>query len=315
MNLNENESQKDHALKIALEALDMLLYKKQDTSIILRNCLAVASLCGDSENSKWIRNELSGYEVIDNPKLPIYRRMKGSLEYTDKPNFESVEEFDIKYSVHFIESKLNLKEDLIVWQGENFEKYATLPRDWCYKLLSSVQDRCLLFLLNTLAKLRYGGKIQSIIETIQNEVNTSLIKVNNDLGSEMQSIAINLNSVDPMDWSKAVHSCRRVLSYLADVVYPASKDLFISKNGKSYDVGNDKYMNRLLAFVEIKNGDELEKDHLAYMAKYYNSCRNLMGKGEHDKISCYEAEQIVVHSYMIIVEILKLMKREETPKP
>jgi hypothetical protein len=40
----------------------------------------------------------------------------------------------------------------------------------------------------------------------------------------------NLRSDNPEDWSNAVHSCRRILQDLADVVFPATEEIRVKES-------------------------------------------------------------------------------------
>ncbi len=69
----------------------------------------------------------------------------------------------------------------------------------------------------------------------------------------LSAVYENLQSENPEDWSNAVHSCRRILQDLADVVFPPQdEDRIRIVSGKEQVVrlGMDNYINRIIAFVE-----------------------------------------------------------------
>ncbi len=300
------KSAKEHALNLAMTTMNLLVSGNCETHAILRSCYAVASLIGDNENKEWVDNELSGYGK-DNEEIPSYRSFR-KLEREGE-----IENWDVPNAIHRIEHSMKSKESLKVWKGD-FEKYAKIPPDWCYNILSSVQDRCLKFSIDTINQLEYSGTIHSLIETTQNEVNKKLIEINPKINSELQSISNNVKSQEPTDRSKAIHSCRRILKLIADDAFPARKGLYKDSLGEEHPVKENDYMNRLLFFLEEKKVSKLVEKEIQYLAPFFDTIRELSCKGEHFEISKFETEQVVVHTYLILSQILKLLNKSSLLK-
>ncbi len=289
------ESPSEHALDLALDTLNKLNKEESQTSAILRSCYTIASLMGDHKNKEWIDRELSGYKK-DND-FPNYRKFKNKSQGA----------FSVDYSVHKIEYAVKMKESLESWDS-GFKNHFTLSPSWSHTIISEIKDKALKFLIDTITKLRYSGKMVSLIENIQKEVNSKLTKINPQIDSEIQSISVNIIGEDSEKLSKVAHSCRRILKLLADKVFPSSDEPFIDSDNKSHSIKDDAYMNRLLMFLEKNKGDKLITKEINYLGPIFDEIRESAGKGVHATISKFETEKIFIHTYLIVSEILKHYK-------
>lgn len=304
------KSQQEYALYLAKLTLEKILTSDCETHTILRGCYTIASLLGDSENIEWINKELNGYPEVSEEngkeRVPPYRQFHGIPIDKRGLRLDKPIPYNVTTSTHRIEHSVKNKEDLRIWHGNDFEIYSDLSPDWCHHILNSVQDKCLKFLVNKIAQLEFEGRINNLIITIQEEVNNKLVRINPEITAELQSISNNITSKNKSDLSKVAHSCRRILKLLANEVYPASKEPYLDTRGNERKITEDAYMNRLLAFIEQNKGLKLIKCEVDILSSYLDNIRELSGKGEHSELTKYETEQVTVHTYLIISEILKL---------
>lgn len=286
----------EDALKIALITRDKILQENSDTSSILRGCFVVASSLGDSKNIEWISNELSGYSK--EREIPFYR------DFISKKSGN----FVVKDTVHRLEHVIKKGKELVIWDGKT-DMSVNLEPDWCYSILSKVKDRCLMYLTNKIIELEYGGLISSIIDRMRTEIDNKLSKLSNEAIIELQSIyTILCGGKTEADWSKVAHSCRKVFKYVANNLFPPKDECYTDSEGKKHNVKEDDYMNRILAFIDMKKGDKIIKAEIKYLSSYLDRIRDFSGKGEHSKFDRIQAEQIAVHTYLILSDILRFVK-------
>lgn len=95
---------------------------------------------------------------------------------------------------------------------ENSEKLAKIKqslyryiRDWNYRL-------------------KYENSINDIFQSARAAVLEKIKVIAPDLQEILASTYDNLSSNKPVDWSNAVHNCRRVLQELANGLYPATNE-------------------------------------------------------------------------------------------
>lgn len=147
--------------------------------------------------------------------------------------------------------------------------------------------------------------MNSLLKSIQEEVDSKITKLSNEINTEIQSISSNLNSEDTEKLSKVALSCRRILKLLADIVYPPNKTPLLDTEGNEHSIKDDAFMNRLLAFLEENKSDKLTKNEIKYLAPIFDELREFSGKGVHSEIYKFEAEKIFIHTYLIIAEVLR----------
>lgn len=296
------DSPKKFALHHATETLNKILEGNAKTSLILRGCLAVASMMGNQTDKQWISMELSGYyyeNYLD--FIPSYRKF---TEYSGSQSYKYVVKDPMHRIEHVVESKLPLN----TWDEANGTS-RKVAIEWCHDISQEVQDRCLTFLMDSITKLQYSGMITSLIDTIQNEVNQKITKINSEISSELQSIYNNLSGKTAAEWSNAANSCRRVLMILANNVYPPTEETYRDSDGKIHTLKEDDFMNRILLFIEKNNGNGFLRCETKILGSYFDNFREQAGKNIHSsQPSKFEVEQLVIHTYLIISEVIKLVK-------
>jgi AbiTii len=131
---------------------------------------------------------------------------------------------------------------------------------------------------------------------------------------KMAAIYRNLESENSEDWSNAVHGCRRVLVELADAVFPSTGEVRQrTMGGKLVPIklGQDNYINRLVAFVEDQSESTRSADitgsHLHYMGDRLDALNAAASKGTHSDVGREEADRYVVYTYLIVGDILSLL--------
>ena len=132
------------------------------------------------------------------------------------------------------------------------------------------------------------------------------------------AVSENLQSVNPEDWANAVHSCRRILQDLADVIFPSvDEGRIVKKDGKEITIklGKENYINRIVAFVQNKSDserfEEIVGSNLRYLGDRLDSTFRAAQKGSHENImSRDEADRYVVYTYLLVGDILSLYTRE-----
>lgn len=128
---------------------------------------------------------------------------------------------------------------------------------------------------------------------------------------KLSSVYSNMDSDNPEDWANAVHSCRRILVDLADVLYPP-RDEPIDIGGKPVKVGQEQYINRLVQFVASKSDSKTYNDvvgaDLGNIGNRLDAINDAVCKGTHTEISKDEAARYIIHTYLLISDIVSLIE-------
>jgi hypothetical protein len=169
------------------------------------------------------------------------------------------------------------------------------------------------YVLDKYYVLKFGLIPEEIFNNTRDRVDKKLGEMVPDAVKKFVSAYENLKSTNPEDWSNAVHSCRRILKTVADVLYPPNTDgkTSIERNGRSVDIGPDNYINRLMIYIEDHSASERFRDivgsHLKYMGERLDAIYEASSKGTHTDITKRsEAERYIIYTYLILGDILSL---------
>lgn len=306
LSLRKFSSPREEALEIANTARKSLLDGKSDIVSLLRSCLVVSKNLKKIEEEKWINYELSGYP--ESSKVPDYRLIP--CKYTEGGfTRKDLRKFRLDSPIYIIMSFIKANQPLKMKYEENV--VAGFDRLSLRLLISNIEDKCLSFLNDVISELQFGGIVEYLMEGIRNQADEKLAKLDENISQETNSLYTNLSSKSPADWTKVAHSCRRILKFLADKIFPPTNEVYIMKDGRSFEVKENQVINRLCAFIDQKATGEERKTAIAetkYLEEYIRQVVDISQKGEHGKdIEEYDAHIIAIHTYLIVSEILKLM--------
>lgn len=297
-------SPREQALIYAYNAQNSILSGNQDAVSTLRSCLVIASLLKKTSMKQWVNKELQGYSPSD--KIPGYRTL--SCNKVNNFNiFQGFERFDVPYGVHNLQEHFNAKKNvyvdhdcgsLVIYQGE------------LSQLLSTIVDKCLFFLNQIIDELQYGGTVEYLMEEIRKNTDEKLAQLDKKIVDETRSLSLNLTSTNPADWNKVAHSTRKMLKILADNVFPPQNQPYITKDKRTLEVSDDKFINRLYAFLDQKLRGRQRAfmiSEIEYFEAYLHQLVIYSHRGEHkSSIEKYQADMLAVHTYLIISEVLWL---------
>jgi hypothetical protein len=169
------------------------------------------------------------------------------------------------------------------------------------------------YVLNTYYGLRFSSVPEGVFERTRNRVDKKLAEMAPPAVKKFVSVYDNLKSSNPEDWSNAVHSCRRILQAVANVLYPPSPNGLeeIERKGKKIKVGPDNYINRLMIYAEDHSNSERFQDivgsHLKFLGNRIDAIYSAASKGSHAEIKTpEEAERYIIYTYLLLGDILGL---------
>ena len=165
-------------------------------------------------------------------------------------------------------------------------------------------------------ELRYSGVSTDLFSRYRLSVDS---KIGNYLTKSVRkflAVYDNLKSENPENWANAVHSCRRILEDLADLVFPPTAEtrtIDVQDHKKTILLGKDQYINRIIAFVEDKSKserfEELIGSHLYYIGNRLDSIFKASQKGTHSSVGKEEADRYVLYTYLLVGDILSLYEQ------
>ena len=179
------------------------------------------------------------------------------------------------------------------------------------KWIGTISGSLYNYILDIYNRLRYGNIIEDIFTKTRFAVDTSLMKLCPEAIKKFISVYDNMDSENPEDWANAIHSCRRILNDFADSIYPPNDEPIKLSNGKVIKVGKDQYINRLVQFISNKSKSEtytaIVGSDLGSIGERLDAINNAVCKGTHSKLTKDEAARYLIHTYLLIGDIIQLM--------
>lgn len=177
---------------------------------------------------------------------------------------------------------------------------------WLEKLKCRIYD----YILSIYNKLQYGNAIEDIFTASRLSVNDRLMEICPEAIKKFISVYDNMDSENSEDWANAVHSCRRILSDLADSLYtPTEVPLVVA--GRTIKLGKDQYVNRLVQYItsksESKTYQSIVGADLRSIGERIDAVNDAVCKGTHTDISKDEASRYLIHTYLLISDIVNLI--------
>ena len=314
-------------LGIAQKLQNEVLFGNNSSEKNLHGFLTVAELLNRPDDVTWVKRELLGY-AGDDP-VPDYRMRSCTLNdesgndviFKDATPFSITEAWypqsqiehmmndpdmkTLKFTVNAKYTKKLFQNDLKDEPSGNYViKYT---KSEVQKILAGAKLELISRLNSMIVEISYGRIPKSIFEKFQNDVNSTLGDSNDAAISELNIAIENLGqSEDQERIAHVAFACRRLIKSIADNLFPPQNNEYPLKGGKMIDVGEEKFLNRLEAFV-----DSVDSPNRKYLIRKIGLLRDLYGevpesinKGTHLHISNSDAEMLVIYSYIILGDIV-----------
>jgi len=225
--------------------------------------------------------------------------------------------FDSRYtgataSEHVVEKYQDVLNNIQIKRSQ----ISNLIKDY-RALLSKIKNNIYNYVLNINLQLRFEHTTESIFQKTKIQVDKKLNTICPDAIRKFVAAYNRLSSDNPEEWSQAMSTCRNVLKEFADFVFPPQNEKYRNKNGETLDVADDKYKNRLIAFIDQQtHGDKgkFTKSRLNDLMARIHSLIDLLSKGTHVGLDLQDVNICVIDAYLLIGSLLNLVEiKEEKP--
>lgn len=339
MKMPKLRSSATEAFDLSSELLADLELERLPLASCVMKAARLARFIGDDEYFLIFRNELSGYpstprgvepEIWNLCKLAGRVRAKKKKNDEGKYTDEIVETAEIRSIATIEENAATLKMRLSFFQPQPVNISSANPSQYVHAPFRNLQAETQIaisyrdemsilaarrafvyeFALTKHFELRVSSAAEDIFEGYRRRIDRHLGDLIPDELRRLDSIQANLKSDNPEDWANAGHSCRRLLQAVADALYPPTDEPVKSASGRSIKIGRDNYINRLIMFCESKTTSGVSfrviSSDLSFIGERMDSIFNAAQKGSHADIALDEAQRFVIHTYLLIGDILDL---------
>ena len=261
-------------------------------------------------NRRYIANDISTGEKKEYAYLDSIEHLEQQLDLT-KAGVDAATDPDISLT------SANPNQFLSAPTGNTYERQSL--RNQASQLSQRLASRRAFihqYASKVYYELKFSGVASEIFSRIRNRVDGSISSLIPDSTRRFSAVYENLESENPENWSNAVHSCRRIIEDLANAVFPPQdKNRVLQINGrkKSISLGAGNYINRIMCFVDdnsdLETTSAIIGSHLSYLGDRLDALVSGAQKGTHSDItSMEEADRIVVHTYLLVGDILSIKK-------
>jgi hypothetical protein len=325
------------ALALSEEVLTNIELSELPLAHIALKASRLARLLNDFDAQKIMEYEASGYPSTPDGVVPnIYRLAVEAGRESQQKNEKTgqINNYIYTTSIEELEQELKSTEAALaaardpdvsvssanpnqtVWNpiGNKFERDTIrTSAARAQRRLSTRRSFIYSYVLRRHHELRFSGIADDIFSRIREKVDSVIGTKVPDAVQKLSAVYENLQSENPEDWANAVHSCRRILQDLANAVYPPRPDVEKEIGGKKklIKLGEDNYINRLIAFLEERSTSErfvqIVGSHLSFVGDRLDSVFRAAQKGSHSIVTKEEADRYVVYTYLVTGDVLSLL--------
>ena len=319
---------------LSKEILDDFEQSRIPIENVILKCLRLCRLLGDNTGIQLFTYESSGYPCSPtglSPDVWQIAQLAGRTYMTPNPNNPSVMLFfhipellcEFQSIIETNNKQLSATFDPSIsivgtpYQPMGYQNANQMVRTSAsntitsaQKWLQTIRGRLYDYILQIHNNLLYGNIVEDAFTKARVATNLKLNTLCPQAINKFVSVYENMGSDNPEDWANAVHSCRRVLMDLADTLYPAREEPIVI-NGKKVELGKDKYINRLMQFISSKEDSNtyahVVGSDLSSIGNRLDAINDAVCKGTHAEITKDEASRYIIHTYLLISDIVALL--------
>lgn len=149
------------------------------------------------------------------------------------------------------------------------------------------------------------AQVQGIVEQLVEDVEVFCSERAPAAFRQLRSARKRLAEGDEESLSHCATSCRRALKSVADELFPPQTTPHVDRQEREREVGEEQYLNRLLAYIELRLGAALPGTELTQVAATLDALYATANKGVHADVSRHEAERTLLRTYLVLGDALR----------
>jgi len=306
-------------------------------------CLRLARKVGDSFNAIAFLREL--YPDKDQFQTTFYEELKDFNEEAQKFIWKkTMDHWLNERSLDYKLSKNNQEEQKVLAMGvgelilevEQMEKAIddlTLPKGMgefdtavftdrnielkgqarqkiraCNTILERIRTRCLNYATRIERQLTAAKAASDFMGSLENDVHNYYAERCDSVYQRLRKAASLIGSEETEDHALLLTSIRRAVNAVADYHYPPKAELTVCIDGKSRQLGEEQYLNRLQEFcytaIPSSKSGKLLHAEVDYLAAFVRRLNEVASKGVHAEVSGLEAKQGLLGLYMFLSNLI-----------
>ena len=315
------------ARQLASSLLDDLEVGTGSIAQSLMKAKRLASLLRDTDAQKWLDLEMNGYPPNFYPEslLSCHKYMQQSGRINIEKNTYSIISLPkAEAGIHSAEMAIsNIKippnVDLTTLQGISTMLMGA-RNDYVdfVQRFNGLRNALHSYVTDVQLALSFGDVAEGIFEQARTVVDIFVRSNCPKAAEQLLAIHERLRDDNSESLAHALTSCRRVLLTVADTVFPPQSADHKDSSGKLRKVGQEQYVNRLMAFLEMHpaSGSTLaiQRAELEHLGARLSAVYEKTNKGVHAEVSREEANFAVIHTYLVLAEVARAAARPSVPR-
>ncbi len=316
------KNKSEEVLSLAEEILKNIELEEIGSSNVVMKCLRLARLDGNPTLMKAFQYELSGYPTDKNGRILIEAWIIAQAFnriYKKRDEKGKYQEYMFGETIAELESSLEANKKKLETSSTPFER-TYLPKTIASTAgnIGKLKATYYNYALSVYYKLKFGAITEEIFNRMKKRVDEKLQQISPDALKKFIAVYENLKTGEDENWANAVNSCRRILKDVANSLYPSSTKEVTTKAGKKVKLDEEHYVLRLMEFIKNKSRSKtfanIIGSTLDHIGNRIEAVYKSTTKGTHTKIEKEEAERYVIHTYLLIGDVLSLEGEEEKSK-
>ena len=179
--------------------------------------------------------------------------------------------------------------------------------------LSILKGEYYKYALGVNMELGFSKTAEDIFQNYREDVDSKLSNIIGDSEEKLSAIYERLSENNKESWSQAADTCRKLFKSVADNLfdrlYPNYSQKTVKvKSGKDIEITTNKYINRLT--VCLDSIDKLSNKHIEDTISWIKKLNEKICDGVHNDITYKEIQQIIIHTYICLGDIIRNIELE-----
>jgi hypothetical protein len=303
------QSKSGHIVELARELLDDIELSRIDADKLILKASRLARFAGSDEVRTWLKYEMGGYE---NTPIGIkYMSLTG--RWTDAEKQEGYWGPLSQQETLIQAYKSQLAAMRTPDAGGDYANLAISNVTNAMNTITSsisrvggIKSRVLAHLHTFVSEVYYEKEFETLAESIfdayKETIDVLIATHCGDVLEKIPSVMSRLAESDSESISQALTTCRRIVDFFADSIFPPSEET-MEIGGNVLKLGPSNYQNRINAYISLRTQSSSRRQRLR---QNLSNLYERVSTGVHSDVSAEEARSLFLNTYLLLGEILSL---------
>ena len=184
----------------------------------------------------------------------------------------------------------------------------------CHTILERIRTRCLNYATRIERQLKAADAASDLMGSLQNDVHNYYAERCEPAYQKLRKAASLIKSKEPEDHALLLTSIRRAVKAVADYHFPSRPEPVLCHDGKTRQLGEEQYLNRLQEFccsqLPSSKSAKLLRAEIDYLGVFVRRLNEVASKGVHAEVSGLEAKQGLLGLYMFLSNLIAKLEQQ-----